>query len=64
MATLGAMALTPTLTVPEVMQTFKVSRKTLERWEKDGILIPLRIGVNVRYREADVRALIDGRASA
>ena len=57
------MAITPTLTASEVMDVLKVSRKTLERWEKDQLLIPVRIGGTIRYREADVAALIEQRSA-
>lgn len=45
------------------MEALKVSRKTLYRWEQEGLLVPFRIGVNVRYREADVEALIERRSA-
>lgn len=51
------------LTKQETADLLQVSLKTLRRWEKDGILIPFRIGVNVRYRRADIEELI-GRKSA
>lgn len=51
------------LTKQETADLLQVSLKTLGRWEKDGILIPFRIGVNVRYRQADIEELI-GRRSA
>lgn len=52
------------LTKQETADLLKVSRKTLDRWEKDGLLVPFRIGVNVRYRREDVEALIAGQRSA
>lgn len=51
------------LTKQETADLLSVSLKTLNRWEKDGILVPFRIGVNVRYRRADIEELI-GRKSA
>lgn len=58
------MSETELLTRQETADWLKVSTKTLHRWEQDGTLTPIRLGGVVRYREADVRALIDGRASA
>ncbi len=52
------------LTKQETADLLKVSRKTLDRWEKDGLLVPFRIGVNVRYRREDVETLIAGQRSA
>lgn len=52
------------LTKQETADLMKVSRKTLDRWERDGILVPFRIGVNVRYRREDVETLIAGKRSA
>lgn len=54
-----------TLTRREVASTFKVSQKTVERWEKAGILPAVRIGASVRYRVEDVETLRkDGRAAS
>jgi excisionase family DNA binding protein len=52
------------LTRKEAAALFRVSTKTLERWEAAGILTPIRIGVNVRYRREDVQALLDGQAAS
>ena len=52
------------LTKQETADLLKVSRKTLDRWERDGILVPFRIGVNVRYLRDDVETLIAGKRSA
>jgi len=57
------MAIKPTLTASDVMDVLKISRKTLERWEKHQLLIPVRIGGTIRYREADVEALIEQRSA-
>lgn len=53
----------PLLTAREVATLLKVSRRTLERWEKAEKLIPIRVAGNVRYRQQDVRALIEGDAA-
>lgn len=64
MATLPLMQMEPTMTRQEVADVFKVSLKTLQRWEKSGLLVPLRVGVNVRYRREDVQAVIDRQAAS
>lgn len=50
------------LTVRDVSAMLQVSRRTLQRWEKDGKLTPVRIGTTVRYRKQDVSALVRGVA--
>lgn len=53
------------LTKAETAQMLRVSLKTLTRWGHAGTLTPIKIGKTVRYRAADVRALIgqqDGAA--
>lgn len=47
----------------EVATRLRVSVRTLERWEDDGVLVPIRIGRNVRYRAADVDAFVQASAS-
>lgn len=49
------------LTKSETADLLRVSVKTVERWEKDGILNPIRIARSVRYRRTDVQALIAGQ---
>jgi excisionase family DNA binding protein len=46
------------LTVEETAEIFKVSKVTLWRWQKDGTLMPIRIGGKTRYRESDIQRLI------
>lgn len=46
-----------TLTRVEVMKCLHVSPSTLWRWEKDGYLIPQRVGRKVYYRRADIERL-------
>ena len=52
------------MTANEVAAVLKISRRTLERWDKDGKLPAIRVGGAVRYRPADVRALIEGEGAA
>jgi excisionase family DNA binding protein len=52
------------LTVKETARLFRVTRKTLERWEAAGILAPTRVGGIVRYRSQDIDALLRLQESA
>ena len=49
------------LTIDEVADMLKVSKMTLHRWDKEGILPKVDIGGMRRYRLTDVEALIDKR---
>ena len=42
------------LTRKEVAEIFGVNQSTLWRWQKRGILIPIKIGGKVRYRRSDI----------
>ena len=46
-------------TPEEVCKLFGVVRSTLYRWEGRGYLVPIRIGVKVRYKKSDVHKLIE-----
>ncbi|UBM62783.1 helix-turn-helix domain-containing protein [Candidatus Sulfidibacterium hydrothermale] len=46
------------LTRQQVSETLDVSLSTLWHWEKKGILVPLKIGSKVRYRQSDVEKAI------
>jgi predicted DNA-binding transcriptional regulator AlpA len=46
------------LTRSEVSEKLTVTLPTLWRWEKTGVLIPIRIGSKVRYRLSDVEKAI------
>lgn len=49
------------LTPAEVASMFRVDPKTVTRWAKTGKLTSIRtLGGHRRYREAEVRALLDG----
>lgn len=41
----------------EVAETLNVSRCTLNRWNKDGYLIPIKIGRKVFYRQNDINEI-------
>src|SRR5690554_4427856 len=49
---------TELLTVEEAGDLLKASRTALWRWEKKGILKPIKIGRSVRYRKSDLEALV------
>jgi excisionase family DNA binding protein len=50
------------LTPAEVAVLFRVDPKTVTRWSKQGRLSSIRtLGGHRRYREAEVRALLQGR---
>jgi excisionase family DNA binding protein len=51
----------PLLTPAEVASMFRVDPKTVTRWAKSGKLTSIRtLGGHRRYRESEVRALLDG----
>ncbi len=54
-------AVEPLLTPGEVAARFKVDPKTVTRWARQGKLTAIRtLGAHRRYREAEVKALLDG----
>jgi excisionase family DNA binding protein len=53
------------LTPAEVATMFRVDPKTVTRWAKAGKLTSIRtLGGHRRYRESEVRALLEGNTSA
>lgn len=46
------------LTAGEVAERFRVHPATITRWAKQGELQEIRIGRTIRFRSADVEALI------
>jgi excisionase family DNA binding protein len=56
-----ALDVDPLLTPAEVAGLFRVSVKTLNRWARDGRIGSIRtLGGHRRYRESEVRALLEG----
>ncbi len=47
------------LTVNDVMNVFKISRRTVYYWIKRNILHPIRIGSVYRFHPVDIEALIE-----
>lgn len=41
----------------EVAETLNVSRCTLNRWNKDGYLVPIKIGRKVFYRQNNINEI-------
>jgi excisionase family DNA binding protein len=53
------------LTPSEVATLFRVDPKTVTRWAKAGKLTSIRtLGGHRRYRESEVRALLEGSVQA
>ena len=53
------------LTPAEVAALFRVDPKTVTRWAKAGKLTSIRtLGGHRRYRESEVRSLLDGNTAA
>jgi excisionase family DNA binding protein len=53
------------LTPSEVATLFRVDPKTVTRWAKAGKLTSIRtLGGHRRYRESEVRSLLDGNTAA
>lgn len=46
------------LRVCEVLETLNVCKSTLWKWERSGILKPIRRGKKVFYRKSDVRNML------
>ena len=49
------------LTIEEVCEMLKVSKMTLHRWDKQGILCKIEVGGKRRYRKSDVERATAGR---
>jgi excisionase family DNA binding protein len=47
------------LTTSEACELLRCSKPTLHRWKKAGLVPFLKIGVNVRYRESDLKKIIE-----
>ncbi len=47
------------LTTAEACELLRCSRPTLHRWKRDGLIPFVRIGTNIRYKESDLKKLIE-----
>jgi excisionase family DNA binding protein len=57
-------ALRPAVFTPRQASTYiQVSLSKLRKLEKDGVLLPIRIGRAVRYRRADVDRYLNSLAT-
>ena len=45
----------------EVRKILGVTYPTLHRWDKIGLLVPVKCGRNVRYRDEDIKAFTNKR---
>ena len=52
------------LTIDEVAEMLKVSKMTLHRWDKNGVLKKIEVGGHRRYRRSDVEAVTLNRKNA
>lgn len=52
------------LTIDEVCEMLKVSKMTLHRWNKNGVLKKIEVGGHRRYRRSDVEAVTLNRKNA
>lgn len=50
------------LTTEEACQMARVSRPTLHRWKSNGIIPFVKIGKNIRYKESDLKKLLESRS--
>jgi len=49
------------LTLPEVAERLKMSRRTVYRWIKDGDLNAYKFANEYRITESDLKAFLEGR---
>jgi excisionase family DNA binding protein len=52
------------LTIDEVCEMLKVSKMTLHRWDKNGVLKKIEVGGHRRYRRSDDEAVTLNRKDA
>ena len=49
----------PLLTPDEVASKYRISKVTLWRWAKDGLLKPVNMEINSIYRQSDIERVFD-----
>ena len=49
----------PLLTPAEVTEKYRVSKVTLWRWDKMGLLVPIKMGRKSFYRQSDIERVFD-----
>lgn len=52
------------LTTSEACKFLRCSKPTLHRWKKAGIVPFVRLGTNIRYKESDLKKLIETKGGA
>lgn len=52
------------LTTDETCKFLRCSKPTLHRWKRDGLIPFVRIGTNIRYKESDLKKLIETKGGA
>lgn len=50
------------LSIAQVCKMLDVDKSTLWHWNKDGYLKKIYVGSKPRYKESDVKAILEGRA--
>lgn len=50
-------------TINETCKIFKISRVTLWKWKKEGILKHINVGKSIRYTKEDINKLIESKAT-
>lgn len=50
------------LTTEEACKLARVSRPTLHRWKSNGIIPFIKIGKNIRYKESDLKKLLESKS--
>lgn len=54
----GENAVERLMTKQEVMEKFGVCHTTLHNWNKSGVLVPVKVGRKIHYRQGDVQELL------
>lgn len=49
----------PLLTPTEVTEKYRVSKVTLWRWDKMGLLVPIKMGRKSFYRQSDIERVFE-----
>lgn len=52
------------LTAGEIASLLRVSRGTVWRWGRDGVIPRVRVGSTIRYDAVAVKALLEGEDAA
>lgn len=47
-------------TADQTAKRFQVDKSTLWRWAKQNYLIPIKVGGKTRYKESDIKKIMEG----